>query len=220
MSEFDLIPDDYKYWLWQRCCMKRTAIVMLVFLILVVILSTYFRVSVSRQNTMIIDLQRQLAISTIQQDQMSSLSEDEQLLRTHWKLLKGLRGGARVESILEIIDESLSGDDVWFLSWRLQRQVQKVTGNGTAQGGNYLIDYTNHLAGDQSESLSINTQVLISGQARDHSAFSAFVQRLTSSSRILDVNIARTSLSSVNKVNIIEFSIQLLINNNPVLNSE
>lgn len=219
MSDFDLIPEDYKYWQWQRRCLKRTAAAVLATLLVVVVLTAYLRSEAARHSAIMIDLQRQQAMSRIEQEQMTRLVESERLLQAHWTLLEGFRGGARIQSVLTAVDESLSGDDVWFLNLRFQRLVEKVERNRTTQADDYLIEFTNHLAGNQPESWSIDTQLSISGQARDHSALSEFVQRLGSRNEVLEVKIARTSLTTVNDIDIVEFNIQVRIDNRTGLHS-
>ena len=219
MADFDLIPEDYKYWQWQRSCIKRTGIFLLLCLAFVLALSAYLHTSMQMQNAVVMDLQRQVAISGIQQDKIASLLEKQQSLQAHSVLLQGLRGGARVDSILATVDEALRGDDVWFLNWEFQRLGQKFVRSSATPGNSYLTDIAKHLESGPPGSWKIDTQVSITGQARDYSAFSEFIQRLTSGSEVLEVKIARTSLATINDVDIVEFNIQVLINNNPVMNS-
>ncbi len=219
MSDFDLIPEDYRYWQWQRRCMVRTGFLLLAVLLCVLAASAWLRFHAAQQDSVVIDLQRRMAMADIQQNQLASLRESKQRLESHWTLLEGLRSGARVESTLLTIDESLSGNEVWFLNWTFKRIAEKVAADRPATSESYLVSFTDHLAGGRSEILKVDTQLSITGQASSHSAFSAFVQKLSSAVDVLDVRVSRTSLVSINDKDVVEFNIQVVIDNAAVADS-
>ena len=200
MAEFDLIPEDYKYWQWQRGWIKRATGFLLGSFVVAVAAWVFFRTSTNNVNASILDLQREMAISEIQREQLEDLHATEQQMQKQWQLLSALGGGTRVKTILKIIDDSLIEGDVWFLDWHLERLNQPGTPD---------VIRVSSVPSD------VDTQFSINGQARDHSAFSGFVQRLIASEKIQDVKIIKTSLKKVNNINIVDFSIMILISNGP-----
>lgn len=209
MADIDLIPREYRYWLWQLACLKTAAAALLVLLALATASYCYLDITAAATKHKLHTLQREKAVTQQQQSELEQLSSAKQELARQWRLLNGLRGGASVESILMVIDRALLDNQVWFLDWQFSR-AGYMPSTGT---GNFVIA-SDSRSNNSAASVSWDTgsHINIKGQAIDHAAFSGFVQRLLAQAEITDVKIVRTNLSRGSAVSIVEFDIAILVN--------
>lgn len=216
MADMDLIPKEYRYWLWQVSTLKNFAVGVCVVGAILVGLSFYWGEQAGQINSGMSQLQNKMAVTRSQREKLESLVERKTELEHQWKLLDGLRGGTTVESILTVIDSTLHEDDVWFLDWKFNRagQAVKVPKDTVETGYFIVVPRSDANKNSPPETWEIQTHITINGQARDHAAFSGFVQRLISRPEIAEVKVVKTTLKQIKKVKIVDFNIVVLISNN------
>lgn len=215
MAELDLIPQEYRYWLWQLDWLKKSAAGLLVMLALATGGYVYLDVTAATTQQKLRALQQQKAITQQQQLELEQLSNSKDELARQWYLLSGLRGGTSVESILAVIDKALLDQQVWFLDWQFARAGQAAKPKQRAKNTGYFVVATGNNKGEPAmpDRWQVDTHITIKGQALDHAAFSGFVQRLLQQPQIADVKVVKTALSRVNDINIVDFDIAILVNN-------
>lgn len=215
MAEIDLIPQEYRYWLWQLSWLKKSAVGLISFLLLATACFCYLDLTAAATQEKLQAMQQQKAITQQQQEQLEQLSARKAELARQWSLLSGLRGGTSVEKILAVIDRALLEQQVWFLDWQFSRAGQEAKPRrSTGKTGYFIVETGN--GGDETAMpprWQVETHITIKGQAIDHAAFSGFVQRLLQQREIADVKVVRTTLSRVSDVNIVDFDLAILVNN-------
>ncbi len=213
MADIDLIPREYRYWLWQLAWLKRSATGLGAVLALAITSYIYLDSSVAATEEKLKTLQQQQAITQQQQQQLQQLSNAKAELARQWTLLNGLRGGTSVESILAVIDRALVGQQVWFLDWDFARAGHATQPPSNDRNGYFVVAARNSRSEPGTpHRWQVDTHITIKGQALDHAAFSGFVQRLLKQSEIADVKVVKTALSRISDVNIVDFDIAILVN--------
>lgn len=219
MANIDLVPDEYRYWIWQLRCLKRGGVAALA-LALIAAFSWYFlHIDTVSADKKLRTLQAQKQVSQNQQQRLEFLTGQQKSLERQWQLLLGLRGGATVENLFVAIDRALLGDQVWFDSWQFRRAGQEVSEQQIAperDRGAYIIilPEPEQQSAAAPSAWSIETHLSIRGGADDHAALSAFVERLLRQPRVSDVKVLNTSLySSSSDSSAINFDISVLVNN-------
>ncbi len=215
MADIDLIPREYRHWLWQLTWLKRSAAGLCAALLLTTAGYFYLDVSAAATQKKLQALQQQQAITQQQQQALEQLSNSKAELTRQWTLLNGLRGGTSVESILAVIDRALVDQQVWFLDWEFARSGHAAKPRQQTSSSGYFVVATGNNRGEPGMPgrWQVDTHITITGQALDHAAFSGFVQRLLKQVEIADVKVVKTALSRINDVNIVNFDIAILVNN-------
>lgn len=215
MADIDLIPDEYRYWLWQLGWLKRSAVGLCATLLLATAGYCYLDVYAASTQKKLQALQQQQAITQQQQQELEQLSNSKAELARQWTLLNGLRGGTSVESILTVIDRALVDQQVWFLDWEFARAGHAAKQRRQTSNTGFFVVATGNNRGEPGmpERWQVDTHISITGQALDHAAFSGFVRRLLEQAEIADVKVVKTALSRINDINIVDFDIAILVNN-------
>lgn len=215
MADIDLIPSGYRYWVWQLSMLKRFSW-WLVFLVVVFLgLAFFWSAEAKKINASTATLQNKMDITQGQRKKLENLINQKSELEYQWKLLYELRGGTTVEKVLVAIDSVLMPDDVWFLDWRFNRAgyvVDKAEGK-EEPGYLIIISRKNPNSNEPSEMWKIKTHISIKGQAKDHAAFSSFIQRLIERPEISDIQVEKTLLRQLEKAKIVDFNIVVFISN-------
>ena len=214
MPEIDLIPHEYRTWLRQRALLRRYGSVVLVLNVLVLVAAALVSHSVSRAEDEAKRLRSANAITQQQQVQLEQLQSQRAEYERQWSLLRGLRAGAEVEDIFEIIDRSLVGDDLWFIEWSFRRAGVIVDGEQRGVETGYFIIVAENGAPD-SPALKVETHMSVAGQARDHQALSRFVRNLVEQPDIKDVSVQRTSQSTIGRSRVVDFDLTIVLNSTP-----
>ena len=219
MANIDLVPDEYRYWIWQQRCMKIAAFAGLAIVVASLLLMLQLGAMEKAANKTLRAIQADQQISQNQQLRMEHLSKSEKSLNSQWSLLNGLRGGATVPHLFRDVDRALESDAVWFTQWRFIRSGRR-TDNGSVeqdrQEGAHVVLLSNELREgiNISEAWAISTNLSVSGGADDHQALSTFVERLLRQQRIVDVRVLNTSLIVDDKDGEkIQFDLSVVINN-------
>lgn len=218
MSEIDLIPDDYRTMLLRKRWLRLFATV--ISGLFIVSLGSYGAIGyvTKKIQTDIEQLQNQKAISTQQRIELAQLKDKETELRQQWELLNGLRSGAAAEAMLEMIDRSLSGNDVWFITWQFRRAGIVVNTPQTEVNTGYFIVVPQGEKAKKNDAWQIQTHMTIKAQARDHAALSEFVKRLFQQSEVEDVRVVRTALRRYTAVNVVDFDLAIVVTSSVVIN--
>ncbi len=211
MSDIDLIPNAYRVRRWQSLWLIRSAGILAGFACLVVAGLYVLGASTAKAKTRVEILQQQQAVSALKRSEIQRLSGEKEALEEQFKLLSGLRSSAAAEDMFLIVDRALTGDDVWFLDWNFQRAgVEVGEAAGTINTGYFIVVPAD---GKQSSSdtLQVQTNMTIRGQASDHSALSRFVRRLFEQKEIDDVRIRRTNVSRSNGNDVVDFDLAVVL---------
>lgn len=215
MADIDLIPREYRYWLWQLAWLKKSAVGLLATLLLATVGYFYLDITATSTQKELQAMQQQKAITQQQQHELEQLSNNKEELARQWSLLNGLRGGTSVESILTVVDKALLDQQVWFLDWQFARAGQTAKPKQQTTNTGYFVVASGSNKGEPAmpDRWHVDTHITIRGQAIDHAAFSGFVQRLLKQAEIADVKVVKTALSRISDINIVDFDIAILVNN-------
>ncbi len=211
MAELDLIPQDYRDWLNQRSVLRQYFVLFVVLNVIVLsatgVLAQLSKATVGRIQT----LQSQSAITEQQQVQLEQLREQQTEYERRWSLLRGLRAGAAVEDIFQIIDAALVGDDLWFVNWSFRRAGVVVDGEVREVETGYFVIVSED--GAESRDWQVETHMTVNGQARDHQALSKFVRALFEQPSIKDVSVRNTALTDYANGRVVSFELTIVLNN-------
>ncbi len=214
MADIDLIPNEYRTWLTQRALLKRYGAGFLALNLLAIAAAVVVSLLVDRSEDTARQLRSANAITQQQQVQLEQLRSQRNEHERQWSLLRGLRAGAEVEDIFEIIDRSLVGDDLWFVEWSFRRAGVIVDGEQRGIETGYFIIVAEDGSQENPE-LKVETHMSVAGQARDHQALSRFVRNLFEQPDIKDVSVQKTSQSTVGRSRIVDFDLTIVLNSTP-----
>ena len=212
MAELDLIPQDYRNTLKQRA-MSRHFLITFVILNLVVLGASGLIVHLSQQaEARIRELKSQSAITEQQQAQLEQLVTQQAEYEQRWSLLRGLRAGAAVEDIFEIVDQALVSDDLWFVDWSFQRAGVVVEGEARGVETGYFVVVPANGESGETPAWQVETHMVLEGRAIDHQALSTFVRSLFEQPDIKDVSVQRTSLTDYANGRVVSFDLTIVLN--------
>jgi hypothetical protein len=215
MADIDLIPPEYRDWLEKRAMLKSFATSIAIFAVLILTSGKILETLSTRAESAAVELRSENAITQQQHQQLQSLQERETEYTRHWSLLRGLRAGAAVEDIFQIIDRSLQVGELWFLDWSFRRAGVIVDGQQRGvETGYFVIVSTDSDAGAAVE-FEVETHMAISGQANDHQALSTFVRSLFGQELIKDVSVQKTSRSDAANGSVVDFDLTVVLNSKP-----
>lgn len=211
--EIDLIPASYR----ERIQIQQWCHLFIVALVIVILLTTFFRVSLTSKTKII-----QNSIATLHQDKSFNLQQQqtyndllavEKKLNKNLEILHGLQGGSPVRETLIVIDRVLN-DNIWFLNWSFKRAGEIVNlPPETVETGYFIIIPQENTSTGKQQTWRLETHMEIKGQARDHSSFSVFVNDLLNQSEIHDVKIINTQIRQHAGAHVVDFNIVIVINN-------
>jgi len=211
MADIDLIPNEYRLWLWQLRWLKGFGIALV---LLVLIYGIGYGVTVtglkSTQSEMA-KLQKEKAISTMQREKLQRLDEEKIEMERQWTLLNGLRGGTTVQDILKVTDRAFNSNDLWFTDWQFARTGVVVDKKERRLDSGYFIIVPKNKKDPEGEAWEIQTHLKISGQALNHAALSGFVSRLLQQPQISNVRILQTSLRKSSVGSLVAFELAVMV---------
>jgi hypothetical protein len=211
--EIDLIPASYR----ERLKIQRWCQLFLLALASVIFLTVFIWFSLSSKNqsiqTEISTLQRDKSFNLQQQQTYNDLLTAERKLNKNLEILDGLRGGAPVRQTMMVIDRVLN-ENIWFLQWSFKRagEIVNLPPQMVQTGYFIIIPKENNRLGKK-QTWKLETHMEIKGQARDHSSFSLFVQDLLNQAEIEDVKIVDTQMRRYSDIQVVDFNIVIMINN-------
>lgn len=210
MAELDLIPQDYRDWLNQKATVRQYVIVFVILNVLILAASGVLAQFSSSASERIRALQSQSAITQQQQLQLEQLREQQAEYERRWSLLRGLRAGAAVEDIFQIIDRALIANDLWFVDWSFRRAGVVVDGRTREVETGYFVIIAED--GSANTDWQVETHMTINGQARDHQALSKFVRALFEQPSIKDVSVQKTGLTGYANGRVVSFELTVILN--------
>ena len=215
MNEIDLFPDDLRrrllFYRWFRVAGFALLILSLL------ILGAFFalREANAEIDAEINYFQSQREITTANRSQLERLSEQKRNLEQQLNLLSGLRSGASAEQMFVMIDRALPGPEVWLTNWKFRRAGTPVEDRREAVSTGYFIVIPADKEVKREETWKIETHMNIEGQALDHVAMSKFVLNLTQQPEIENVRIVSSRQSEVNRVKVVDFSLDIIVSSRP-----
>lgn len=212
MADIDLIPVDYRNWLTQQSVLRRYVVAVIAVNLLMVATSFVLGHSKGQAQARVTQLKTVSAITQQQQAQLETLKSQETEYERRWSLLRGLRAGAAVDEIFELIDRSLAAGDLWFLEWTFRRAGVIVDGQQRGVETGYFVIVDDSSDPFANSDLEVETHMTIHGQAKDHQALSRFVRKLFEQQDIKDVNVQRTSQTGYANGRVIEFDLTVVLN--------
>lgn len=214
MADIDLIPNDYRYWLWQLRLLKGVAIVIV--LLIVIAVAGYGSIAYLAKDAKseLARLQKEKAISTFQRDKWQQLNDEKAELEGQWNLLSGLRGGTTVRDILLMTDKAIIDSDLWFIDWQFSRSGVVVASNKqTLNSGYFIVVPSDRPDSHEGEAWEIQTHLKIKGRALNHATLSSFVRRLLKQPQIFDVRILQTTQARNGSGRFVEFELAIMVHN-------
>lgn len=216
MTDIDLIPTDYRMRRWFERSAKRLGVAIMAVVIVTGVIYAGIQYASKQINAEIEILRGQQAISTRQQTELNELTEKKTRYERQLGLLKGLRSGAAAQSMFVTIDQSLTGNDVWFLSWEFRRAGTVVEHEPETKNTGYFIVLPAGKGEKTEAAWKIETHMSIKGHAHDHSALSKFVSRLLSQPEIQDVRVLNSVQRKYKDRRIVEFDLAVIVNTGAV----
>lgn len=210
MTEIDLVPGDYRRLTWLRGRVRFTVTAVMASVFLSVALYAGLRVWSVSIDSQVATLQSKQAITNQQREALTKLDVHKSELQRKLELLTGLRGGAEAVQMFVTIDRAMQDNDVWFLDWNFQRAGTTVRNTPETTSNGYFILIPAEDGKGSNEAWKIDTHMTFRGQARDHSALSAFVRRLYRQQEIQDVRILDTTRKTNGSV--VDFRLAVTVN--------
>ena len=211
MSEFDLIPNDYRVRQVLRGRVRLGSLAVAGLLITSIGAHLSLDYSSNRMINQIDELKRQQSISVQQVSQLNKLTDEVTRLESQLSFLSGLRGGAEAPMMFIAVGRALSPEEVWFDSWEFQRAGSEVAGDRPGVSTEYVIPLPQGDNGAEQHLWMIETHMNIRGKALDHAALSRFVARLFDQREISDVRIMQSRLGPDGRF--IQFDLVLIVDN-------
>ena len=212
MTDIDLIPVDYRNWLQQRRMLRNYVIAFALLNTFVLGAGKYLADATESNQTEIVQLRAENAITQQQQQQLEALKAQKAEYERQWSLLRGLRASAALDDIFQIVDQSLVAGDLWFLDWSFRRAGIIVDGEQRGIETGYFIIVPQDEAGGPDPKFVVETHMSIQGQARDHHALSRFVRALYGQDLIADVSVRRTSRTDFADGKVVDFDLTVVLN--------
>ena len=211
MTEFDLIPKDYRMRQVLRGRAKLGAGVFACLLIASAITYVGLGYLSNEMMVQIKTMKQQQSISAGQVNALKQLTDDRDELESQLSFLMGLRGGAEAPMMFVAIGRALAPEEVWFDSWEFQRAGSEVAPDQRIRTSAYVITMPPTAGTSQEHLWMIETRMNIRGKAVDHAALSRFVSRLFDQREINDVKILGSQLNSDGRF--IQFNLVVTVNN-------
>ena len=211
--EMDLIPASYRE---RQKIQHWCHLFLFVFVLacLAIIIGRFSLANKTEKNRLTISkLQNDKSFNLQQQQTYNDLLATERDLDKNLEILSGLRGGPSVKHIFTVVDRVMNGS-VWFDEWSFQRagEVTEVKPK-TVQTGYFIIIEPDGSNNNKKQAWKLNTYMEIRGQAKDHSSFSRFVSDLINQPEIEDVKVISTNLRSYMTYQVVNFQIDVIVNN-------
>jgi Tfp pilus assembly protein PilN len=209
MGEIDLIPTDYRNRIWFQGKAKLFGTSIASMVAITAVIYTTVQFTNGKLHSKISELQKQQETTSQQHEVIKRFDKDIQNLEYQLVLLNSLRSGTGAPEMFTTIDRAMTDTDVWFDNWEYQRVGSPVEQNDpSSKNGNLFI----LPAGDGTTTdtaWEIETHMTIKGQAKDHSALSRFVRRLSNQPEIHNVKILNTTTAT--HINAIDFNIAVTV---------
>ena len=210
MAEIDLIPEDYRRWLQQKIVARNYGFAILGLVAILLVTGQVLEHTAKQSQASVERLRSDNAITQQQQIQLQQLDDERVRYERQWSLLRGLRAGAAVDDIFELIDRSVKANDIWFINWRFRRAGVIVDGEQQNIETGYFTIVDDSDTGRRQD-LQVETHMAIHGQARDHQTLSTFVRSLFEQADVKDVSVQKTSLTDYADTRVVSFDMTIVL---------
>ncbi len=190
MSEFNLVPEEFRAREKKRGALTMTGIALGAVLVLSGAAYLVVASLLDSRGEEVQTLRQQKALSMQQQTKLSELQRRKEKLQTDMRLLSSLRSGATMPELVAAIEQALPGDEVRFENWQFRRAGIRTEDEPEARPPSYFFITSEEK--DFPKVWESMTHMTIQGVAKDHGALSRFVQRLFQQPNIDDVRIQRS----------------------------
>ncbi|MDO7710404.1 MAG: hypothetical protein MUQ51_02105 [Pseudomonadota bacterium] len=212
MSEFDLVPSEYRKKTKLKARLK-----LMVFVYVLLVLVIYFaNVMLDKkvQSVEILVKKHQEGKQLFLQDQQryNDLHSTITSLQRRLETLNALRGGPSAIAIFEML-ERVIGKDVWVDSWDYSREGESTKAIPGSVDMGYTIVVQEGNGSQENQAWRWNTHMALNGEAMDYSSLAEFVQALLLQPEIEDVKVQKTNLKQYSSASVIDFSLDIIINN-------
>lgn len=185
MSELDLIPAEYRIWIWQLRWLKRWAWMLVGIVVLTLSGSFLLQRSASRIQAEVHDLEQRKNISLLQRQEIQNLTTERETIRRRLDALEAIRRSDSTIATLVAVDGAMAGQAVWFQQWQFDKPA----------------------ASAPSEAESSPSRMTVQGQALDHATLSRFVASLLSQPVIESARITRSALRRYVSSSVVDFEV-------------
>ncbi|UTW07136.1 PilN domain-containing protein [Pseudomonas benzenivorans] len=214
MHDFDLIPQDYRAWLWRRRFVVRMVWLQLLLAALVAAVSLGLGWQSRQMEQRLEALQAQRNISDLQRTQLLELGKVHQQLQQQARFLEGLRSGIAATDLLQAIDRALVDEGVWFMRWSFQRDgslVEQAAPQAGDTGYFIVVPSQTSPQDSQRQVMQFHTRMSVKGQALDHATLSAFIRRLLEQPQVTDAYLKRTSVRQYTASQVVDFDLEVMV---------
>lgn len=212
MADINLIPNDYRDWMRRQSVLKHCLVGYALGVIVIAFTAFSLTRAANQAEELAADLKSQNAIAQQQRLQLDLLDEQRGEYERQWSLLRGLRAGAAVEDIFQIVDRSILGGNLWFTDWTFRRAGVVVDGEQRERNTGYIIIKSGNGQDPSDTGWQVETHMSISGQAYDHQAISTFVRSLFEQPDVTDVSVSKTSMTTFAERRVVDFDITVILN--------
>ena len=209
MDDIDLIPTDYRNLIWFQGKAKLLGTGIVSMIAITAAIYTAMQLTNGKTHSKISELQEQQETTSQQHEAITQFNENIQTLEYQLVLLNSLRSGTGAPEMFATIDRAITDADVWFETWEYQRVSSPVEQNvqPSKYGNLFILPAGNGTTTDTA--WEIETHMTIKGQAKDHSALSRFVRRLSNQPEIHEIKILNTATAA--HMNAVDFNIAITV---------
>ena len=211
MASIDLIPHDYRLLQGQRRDLTMAGYALAILVLSLAGGSYLVARAADASGQAAADLRVRNAITQQQQEQLQSVRAQQEEFERQWLLLRGLRAGAAIEDIFQIVDEAIAGHRIWFDEWSFQRAGVLVDGEKQDIETGYFVIVANGPT-EPAHDYRVETHMAIRGQAVDHQALSGFIRALFGQPLVQDVRVRRTTRTELGGRAVVDFDLTVVLN--------
>ena len=213
MHELDLIPDDYRQ--MQKLRVHLKVFIVLFILLLLTIGTGKFILSdqLAQIKNQISNFESDKNTLEHQHQTLVQLQASKKALQNRVQILRKLRDGPPARQMFVVMDKVLD-KGTWFSRWSFMRAGEFRELEPDTVNTGYFVIVQDNKKQKQERAWKLNTHMELDGQALDHTYLATFVNRLIQQPEIEDVKVLKTSTHTLNKVDIVDFSLAVTVNNN------
>lgn len=210
MYEIDLIPTNYRDILRVRRWLKSFGLSAASLIILMALSKAVFAYLIHLQNDTINRLQQSKTSIVNNEKILDDLTRQKSSIEYKLDLLNKLQNGPATNALFTAIDNAMS-KDIWFQELSYINKPESVPGKGDAAVNTGYFVVTPRSGGKSKggkySGNTLQTKIEIKGQALNHSALAAFVNRLNNEPIFNGVTIVSTQLRQYTRTEVVDFTL-------------
>jgi len=212
MHEFDLVPSDYRSF---RKLKKHVNVFLMAYgfvVVLIVASKLMLGNEVSTREGMIKVEQRDKQALLVEQQRFNTLTTSIDVVKKRLEILDGLRAGLPVVGAFKVFDRVLNRG-VWLESWDFAREGQWKAAKAETSNTGYFIVVPDSGNNQTQKAWRLDTHMVLTGKALNHSKLAEFVQLLLKQPEIKDVKVEKTGLRHQASTSVVTFTLAITTNN-------